>query len=748
MTVKTTVFGYPRIGPQRELKKALEHYWSGKISQRELIEEAEKLIINNANTIALHGIDIIPSNEFSLYDFILDLSFMFNVIPKRFKKIEDPLERYFAIARGSADAPASEMTKWFNTNYHYIVPEIESDTEFELRENKALKEFELLKNNLNLKTKPVIVGPFTYLYCAKVKNYTYFSDSIVSVYRRLLKELEESDVEEVQIDEPAMVLELDNDVQTIINCYRKITTGLSKIKVYVQTYYESLSQYEKIVYELPVHGIGFDFVEGKENLENILKFGFPEDKTLIAGVVSGRDPWKTDFKEALKLIETLTKFTKHIILSNSCPLMHLPVTVKNESLPEEILRLLSFANERLEELTILKTAINEGKEPPEQNLSMKFTNPEVQKKISQIDENALCRKPSFSERYEKQMEILKLPLFPTTTIGSFPQTAELRKVRADYKAGRISFEEYESFINNEIKRAIEIQHDIGLDVLVHGEFERTDMVEFFAEKLQGFAITKNGWVQSYGSRCVRPPIIYGDVWREKPLTLKETLYAQSLTEKPVKGILTGPVTILQWSYQRKDISKKEVAYQIALALKEEVIELEKAGIKIIQIDEPAFREGMPLKKAKVDEYFDWAIKSFKIVISAVKPETQIHTHMCYSEFNDIIDKIYAMDADVISIEASRSKGEILKAFERFKYDRGIGIGIYDIHSPRIPSVQEMIEIVKRSIKFIDKRLFWINPDCGLKTRAWQEAIPALKNMVKVAEIMRKEVEDVQKYNKA
>jgi 5-methyltetrahydropteroyltriglutamate--homocysteine methyltransferase len=418
--------------------------------------------------------------------------------------------------------------------------------------------------------------------------------------------------------------------------------------------------------------------------------------------------------------------------------MHLPVTIKNETLPEEILKNLSFANERIEELTILKNVINEGKESPVQDLSMKFINPDVSEKVSQISAEALQRKPEFKERYKKQMEILKLPLFPTTTIGSFPQTTELRKVRADYKAGRISQEDYENFINNEIKKTIEIQENLGLDVLVHGEFERTDMVEFFAEKLKGFAITKNGWVQSYGSRCVRPPIIYGDVWRDKPLILKETLYAQSLTKKPVKGILTGPVTILQWSYPRKDISREEVAYQIALALKDEVMELEKAGIKIIQIDEPAFREGMPLKKAKVNQYFDWATKSFRIVTHEVKPETQIHTHMCYSDFNDIIKKIYELDADVISIEASRSKGEILKAFEKFKYDRGIGIGVYDIHSPRIPSVEEMLEIIKNSIKLIDKSLFWINPDCGLKTRGWQETIASLKNMVLVAKIMRRE----------
>jgi 5-methyltetrahydropteroyltriglutamate--homocysteine methyltransferase len=737
MYVKTTVFGYPKIGPQRELKKVLESYWNGKTSQEELIKTSENLIINNAKTIAKYGIDIIPSNEFSFYDFILDLSVMFNVIPERFRKIENSLEKYFAIARGTADAPASEMTKWFNTNYHYIVPEIESNTEFELKENKPLKEYELLKFSLNFKTKPVITGPFTYLYCAKLKDYSYFLDKITSVYCSLLKELEESGTEEVQFDEPAMVLDLDNKtVREIIDCYKKITKHFNKIKIYVQTYYEALSEYERIVYELPVHGIGFDFVNGKENLENISKFGFPKDKFLIAGVVSGRDPWRTDFKETLKLIETLTKFNEKIILSNSCPLIHLPVTIKNETFPEELLKILSFANERLEELAILKTVINEGKEPPVQDLSMKFVNPAVSEKVSQISQKTFQRKPEFAERYKKQMESLKMPLFPTTTIGSFPQTTEIRKVRADYKAGRISIEEYENFINKEIRKAIEIQEKIGLDILVHGEFERTDMVEFFAEKLQGFAITKNGWVQSYGSRFVRPPIIYGDVWRKKPLILKETLYAQTLTKKPVKGILTGPITLLQWSYPRKDISKEEIAYQIALALNEEVMELEKAGIKIIQIDEPAFREGMPLKKAKVNQYFDWAIKSFRIVTHSVKPETQIHTHMCYSHFNDIIEKIYELDADVISIEASRSRGGILKAFENFRYDRGIGIGVYDIHSPRVPKLEEIIEIVERSIKLIDISLLWINPDCGLKTRGWQETIASLNNMVKVAFLLR------------
>jgi len=746
MSIKTTVFGYPRIGPRRELKKALESYWNVKISQQTLVNEAERLIINNAKTIVQYGIDIVPSNEFSFYDFILDLSVMFNVIPERFKKIEDPLERYFAIARGTASAHASEMTKWFNTNYHYIVPEITENTVFELKENKPLKEYKLLKDALNLQTKPVIVGPLTYLYCAKINKPVYFLDKISNVYTKLLLELEENSVLEVQFDEPAMVLDLSNEIiAAVIECYQKITKSLKKIKIYVQTYYEALSEYEKLVYQLPVHGFGFDFIEGAKNLENILKYGFPEDKFLIAGVVSGRDPWKTDLRETLKLIETLIKFTgDKIVLSNSSPLMHLPITVKNEThLSREILEMLSFANERLEELTILKAAINNEKEPSEgtPKSRMTFVNPEVQKKLHQIDEKALKRTPEFNERYKRQMDILKLPLFPTTTIGSFPQTEQLRQIRAQYRAGKISSEEYENFINGEIKKAIEIQEEIGLDVLVHGEFERTDMVEFFAERLQGFAITKNGWVQSYGSRCVKPPIIYGDVSRTEPLILKETLYAQSLTKKPVKGILTGPVTMLQWSYSPRDF-RKEIAYQIALALREEVLELEKAGIKIIQIDEPAFKEGMPLKKSKVNEYFDWAIKSFKIITHSLKPETQIHTHMCYSDFNEIIEKIYAMDADVISIEASRSKGEILSAFENFKYDHGIGIGVYDVHSPRVPSVEEMMEIVERSIKLIDKSLLWINPDCGLKTREWQETILSLKNMVKVAVIYRKEVKNV------
>lgn len=744
MAVKTTVFGYPKIGPQRELKKALESYWNGKISQSELLIEAEKLIVNNARTVSvLLPSGMVPSNEFSLYDFILDISVMFDVIPERFRDISDPVDRYFAMARGTSKAPACEMTKWFNTNYHYIVPELNGTVDFKIVENKPLREFRLIKEKLNLQTKPVITGPFTFLKCAKLKGEKFYEllFKIAHVYNQLLNELSQEGVSEIQIDEPAFVLDLtDDEVNKLQECYRKITNIENKnTRIYIQTYYESVSNYEKLVYNLPVHGFGLDFIDGEENIDNILKFGFPEDKILIAGVVSGRDPWKTDFNKTMKLIEKLIKFVTldRLILSNSCPLFHLPVSVKLESGPSEILNLLSFANERIEELTLLREIID-GKEIPVQNLS-ESRDSGLKEKIEEIDRKDLKRYPEFKERYKKQLRDLALPLFPTTTIGSFPQTKQVRKVRADYKSGKISEQEYEKFIQEEIKNAIKIQEEIGLDVLVHGEFERTDMVEFFAEKLKGFFVTKNGWVQSYGSRCVRPPIIYGDILRTEPLVLKETLYAQSLTKKPVKAILTGPVTMLQWSYPRQ-IPKREIAYQIAFALQEEVMELEKAGIKIIQIDEPALKEGMPLKKEKVNDYFDWAIKSFKIVTHAVRPETQIHTHMCYSDFNDIIEKIYELDADVISIEASRSKGEILSAFEKFKYDHGIGIGVYDIHSPRIPRVEEILDIIERSIKVIDKSLLWINPDCGLKTRGWEETIPSLKNMVKAALISRKKYE--------
>jgi 5-methyltetrahydropteroyltriglutamate--homocysteine methyltransferase len=764
MAIKTTAFGYPKIGPNRELKKVVESYWAGQITKEELYKLTEEIQIQRLKTLYEAELDYIPSNDFSLYDFILDISTMLGVIPKRFGDNYD-IDTYFAMARGSKTAVACEMTKWFDTNYHYIVPEFEND--FKLLKNRPLDSYKFALEKIGIETKPVIVGPFTYVWLGKVpkkqegtllvhmvksRESERFKELVINaskIYNQILKELEANGVKAIQLDEPALVLDLEeDDVAILTESYRTLTQGLKDIEVFVHTYYESLSRYEEIVNNLPVSGIGLDFTVNDENLENLKKFGFPKDKKLIAGIVSGRDPWKIDFAKTVDLINQILNFVSEdkLIISNSSPLFHLPVSIEYEKghLDERLINLLSFANERLDELKMLKKIINEGFPVPSQNLQAirdEFKDEQVRRRVAEIDENKIGRKDNFKERYQKQISLLGLPKFPTTTIGSFPQTKEVRKARADFVAGKISQDEYENFIKEQIRNVIKIQEELGLDVLVHGEFERSDMVEFFGQKMKGFAFTKNGWVQSYGTRCVRPPIIYGDVSRPEPMTVKEISYAQSLTSKPVKGMLTGPVTILSWSFYRKDIPKKEIAYQIALALRDEVSDLEKAGIKVIQIDEPAFREGLPLKKSKQKEYLEWAVNAFKLTNEQVKAETQIQTHMCYSEFNEIIEYIYAMDSDVILIEASRSKGEILDAFEKFKYDHAIGPGVYDIHSPRIPTIEEMLEIAERSIKLIDKNLIWINPDCGLKTRNWEEVIPSLKNMVTVAKIMRERYGD-------
>lgn len=759
--MKTTVFGYPKIGRNRELKKILESFWAGDISKEELLADASKLNMSRVKKVIDSKIDIVPSNDFSLYDFVLDTATMLNIIPNRFRNIEDSLQQYFAMARGSKDAVACEMTKWFDTNYHYIVPELEGD--IKPVKNRPLESFRNVKDNFWINSKPVIIGPFTFTYLSKVyktannfdiatlekayesQKFEGFLNIITDGYIHILKELEKEGCEYVQLDEPALVLDIsDKHKELVIQTYKKITKSVSSLKIIVQTYYESLSNFKDIVYNLDVYGIGLDFVLGKENLEYIKTYGYPSDKILVAGLISGRDIWKTDFNKTLEIYTEIEKFIDpdRIILSNSSPLFHLPVTVKDEvgHLPAELIEVLSFADERLEEINLLKEIIEGRSQIPRINIEQFFdrhNNTYIRQQVENIKVQTIQRKDSFKDRYEKQNRLLNLPLFPTTTIGSFPQTKELRRIRADYKAGRVKEEDYKNFIKNQIDYAIKIQEEIGLDVFVHGEFERTDMVEFFGEKLVGFAFTKNGWVQSYGSRCVRPPIIFGDISRPKPMTVDEILYAQSLTEKPVKGMLTGPVTILNWSFYRKDIPKEDIAYQIALAIRDEVLDLERSGVKIIQIDEPAFREGLPLKKYKQQDYLNWAVKAFKLTHFDVKDETQIHTHMCYSEFDEIIEYIYLMDADVISIEASRSGGDILKAFENFNYDHGIGLGVYDIHSPRVPSKEEMKAIVERALQSIDKKLFWINPDCGLKTRKWEEVIPSLKNMVEVARELRK-----------
>ena len=759
MGIKTTLFGYPKIGIKRELKNLVEAYWESKIPENELYRQAEDLNMRRITRLVEADLDYIPVNDFSLYDFILDLSTMFGVIPERFKNLKDGLTRYFAMARGQGNAVAGEMTKWFDTNYHYIVPELNG--KFRLLKNRPLESYRWARQRFGLETKPVIIGPFTYVYLGKIyesKKERYFPDmkkapesprfgelvhDLAALYNRVLKELQAEGVRAVQLDEPALVYDLsDEQIKTLIDSYNSVMAGIEHVEIFVHTYYESLSAFVPVVTGLPVQGIGLDFVADDANYRNIRKYGFPKDKKLIAGVLAGRSPWKTDIRNTIELVKELAGITGNdrLILSNAAPLFHLPISLEQEKghLDDSILQMLSFADERLDEMKLIKNILTKGGEIPEYNrrsFAERQGNVNVQKAASEIKED-IRRPHPFNERYRKQMTRLKLPRFPVTTIGSFPQTAEVRKRRSEYSSGKISAGEYESFIKSRIAEVIRIQEDIGLDVLVHGEFERSDMVEYFGQMMKGFAFTRNGWVQSYGSRCVRPPIIYGDIWRPAPMTVKEVVYAQSLTEKPVKGMLTGPVTILNWSFYRNDIPKKEIAYQIALALKEEVSDLESSGIRIIQIDEPAFREGLPLKKSKQKDYLTWAITAFRITNAHVREETQIQAHLCYSEFNEIIDSIYAMDSDVMQIEGYRNRGDILGSFEKFRYDHGVGIGVYDVHSPRTPGTEEIRAVIMRALKTINEDLLWINPDCGLKTRTFEDVIPSLRNMVAVTRSLR------------
>ncbi len=757
MNLQTAAFGYPRIGDSRELKKTVEAYWDGKIDPQRFIALADDHKRRRLAKYLDAGIDSIPSNDFSLYDFVLDTSCMFGMIPGRFSAIPDGVERYFAMARGGRNAHACEMTKWFDTNYHYIVPEISGD--IALKNNFPVTEFEWARRITGAATRPVIIGPFTFIASGKV--YAEGNDGGTAVpalqsprfkelllraaaaYHRVLRELEEAGAGMVQMDEPALVMDRsDADIDALVEAYGVAVRGLRSLKVIVHTYYDSLSMYPRVVSELPVQGIGLDFTAGDGNLDNIRTHGFPKEKILMAGVLSGRDPWKPDYARLGSLVGELSTRAggEVMILSNAAPLFHLPVSVKHEEghLDEHLISRLSFADERIEELVLLKEIAEGGRRIPvrKETASYLYLDEDVRRRVTEVNDGNLGRPHPFQKRYPRQMKKLGLPRFPTTTIGSFPQTGEVRRKRADYIAGRLSEGEYESFLQQQTAAVIRVQEDAGLDVLVHGELERSDMVEYFGQRLKGFAFTRNGWVQSYGTRCVRPPLIYGDVSRPAPMTVEETLYAQGLTRKPVKGIITGPVTILNWSFCRQDIPRKEIAYQLALALRDEVSDLEKAGIGIVQIDEPAFREGLPLKKEKQKEYLTWAVNAFKLTNEQVREETQVHAHMCYSEFSEIIDSILAMDTDVISIEASRSGGDILRAFEDFRYDHGIGLGVYDVHSPRVPTIEEMTEIMKRSTALVDPELLWINPDCGLKTRGYEETVPALKNMVAMAYRLR------------
>lgn len=755
--MKTSIIGYPRIGSLRELKFASEKYFRGEISASELQETAKNLRSANLDIQRENGLDFIPSNDFSFYDGILDTAVLLNAVPERYRNLKlSELDTYFAMARGyqgeNGDVKAFAMKKWFNTNYHYMVAEIDDSTEIKLSGNKPFELFaEALENGV--KTKPVIIGAYTFLKLAKYtgnKTASDFAEKVADAYVDILKKFAGAGAEWVQFDEPCLVMDMTaEDKDFFVSLYKKILSGKNGIKVLVQTYFGDVRDCYSEICNLDFDGIGLDFVEGKNSLELIQKNGFPADKVLFAGVVNGKNIWKNNYANTLRIISELQKNCSEVVINTSCSLLHVPYTLKNETkLSESYKKHFAYAEEKLSEIAELKKILSS--EVPLETEEYKhnahiFTetricaNYDVQKKVQALSDADFVRLPEFKEREEIQKKILNLPAFPTTTIGSFPQTAEVRNVRSSFRKGEISEEQYDSYMKEKISECVELQEKIGLDVLVHGEFERNDMVEYFGECLEGYIFTEKAWVQSYGTRCVKPPVVWGDISRAKPMTVKWSTYAQSLTDKHMKGMLTGPVTILNWSFPREDISLKESAYQIALAIREEVLDLEANGISIIQVDEAALREKLPLRKSDwKSDYLDWAIPAFRLVHSGVKPETQIHTHMCYSEFSDIIREIDDMDADVITFEASRSDLTILDVLKENNFRTEVGPGVYDIHSPRIPSVEEIKDALHKMLDRIPAEKLWVNPDCGLKTRGNKETIPSLENLVSAAKEIRNE----------
>lgn len=753
----THTLGYPRIGLKRELKFALEKYWENKIDLSQLTETASLVKHYNWSIQQKSGIDLIPVNDFSLYDHVLDTSLMLGNIPKRFLKLycEQADEQlfynlYFAMARGyqkdSLDIKPLEMTKWFDTNYHYLVPEFYEDTEFFFYSKKIITEYLEAKNS-GYKAKPILIGPVTYLYLGKTKENNFDKYDLITkllpIYKEILVSLENEGVEYLQIDEPILVLELDEKIKKIlVNTYNELKS-VTNIKIILATYFDNINSNIDILKDLSFDILHIDLTKYNQDLDEIIKN--LNDRKLSVGVVNGRNIWKNNIRNSFLILRNIIDKIgiENIFLGPSCSFLHVPYDLENENkLPDDVKNLMSFANQKLNEIEKLRKLLidyYEGKKielEDHYSYNNLITNSQKKELINKLINNDFIRKPEFSERKTIQQKILKLPLFPTTTIGSLPQTSEIRKLRSQYKKKEITEEFYKSKIKEEINKAIKWQEEIGIDVLVHGEFERNDMVEYFAENLEGFAITENGWVQSYGSRCVKPPILYGDINRPKPITVEWITYAQLLTKKPVKGMLTGPITILKWSFVREDQPLWETAMQLALAINEEVKDLENSGIKVIQVDEPAIREAMPLKTSEKNEYISWASKAFRLSVSGVKPETQIHTHMCYAEYQEIMDAIIDMDADVITIETSRTEMEVLEYFDKYKND--IGPGVYDIHSPRIPTVEEIIDLIKKAINKIDYKRIWVNPDCGLKTRKWEEVDKSLRNMIKAAETLRKD----------
>ncbi|WP_321834825.1 5-methyltetrahydropteroyltriglutamate--homocysteine S-methyltransferase [Clostridium butyricum] len=753
--MKNSIIGYPRVGKSRELKFWTESYFRKEISSHELLKNSKELREEQWQLQKDLKINYIPSNDFSFYDIMLDTVVLLNAIPNEYKELKvNVLDTYFAMARGyqgeNGDVKALSMKKWFNTNYHYIVPELYDYTKIKLNGEKPFLEY-LEAKEIGIKTKPVIMGGFTFLKLAKYqgkKKINDYVDDIVDSYVNILNKFNEIGVELVQIDEPILVTDLTKgEIRLFISIYKRILKNKGNVKILLQTYFGDIRDCYKEIMELDFDSVGLDFIEGKKSMDLISRYGFPKEKVLFAGIVNGKNIWRCNYKKDLELLHSIEEIVDKVVINTSCSLLHVPYTLENETkLSNDIIKHFSFAKEKLNELNDLSSLasyndIEKSKIYIENqkifSQEKMYCDKEVQERVNNLKKDDFIRKTARKERESIQKEKFKLPILPITTIGSFPQTLEVKQNRSKYRKGEITKNEYDENIKRFIKECIKLQEELNVDVLVHGEYERNDMVEFFGENLSGYVFTEKAWVQSYGTRCVKPPIIFGDIKREKAITVSYSKYAQSLTEKPVKGMLTGPVTILNWSFPRQDIEFSEMAFQIGLAIRDEVMDLESKGIGIIQIDEAALKEKLPIRREEWNtEYLDWAIKAFRLCQSKVKPETQIHTHMCYSEFEEIVKEIDSMDADVISFEASRSKLTIIDALNESNFETEVGPGIYDIHSPRVPSVEELVAIIKKMLLKISKDKLWINPDCGLKTRGVLETKASLKNLVQATNIVR------------
>ena len=758
---QTHNLGFPRIGARRELKFALESYWKGESSRDALKSLGGQL--RQRHWIHQANLDLVPVGDFAYYDQVLDMSFTLGNLPARVRGFHgDTLDNYFRVARGRSahtvdhaeccggGVAAGEMTKWFDTNYHYIVPEFHAGTEFRLDASRLLEQLAEAKAQ-NVKAKPVIVGPVTYLALGKAKDDSdklALLPRLLLVYAQLLDELATQGVEWVQVDEPVLVTELDADWQHAFNtAYHALKA--CRVKLLVATYFGQLQENMYLAANLPVAGLHVDAINGRDDVLPLLNM-LPSHKVLSLGVINGRNIWKTDLNAVLDWLEPLRdRLGERLWIAPSCSLLHVPVDLASEKkMDADVKSWLAYSVQKLNELEVLATALNLGREwardalaanqaaVDARRLSSRVHDPKVRAAVGRLTLDLGRRHSAYAQRSARQSALLKLPAYPTTTIGSFPQTAEIRHARSEFKAGRLDPASYKIAMQAEIARSVQEQESLGLDVLVHGEAERNDMVEYFGEQLEGYAFSEFGWVQSYGSRCVKPPILFGDISRPTAMTVEWIRYAQSLTTKPMKGMLTGPVTILNWSFVRDDQPRSASCLQLALAIREEVLDLEKAGVRIIQIDEAALREGLPLRKSQWGNYLDWAVESFRITANGVADETQIHTHMCYSEFNDIIKSIADMDADVITIETSRSDMELLDVFDHFSYPNEIGPGVYDIHSPNIPTQEHIVQLMRKAAERIPAQRLWVNPDCGLKTRQWSEVLPALTNMVAAAKTLR------------